>query len=68
MSLVLQDFFVFKEYSLRKAKEGDIKRLVNIINDAFAYQNETRGELRTSYGHLKNLKCPSEVALPLLSS
>ena len=54
MTFELQTFFAFNEYSLRKADSGDIKELVEIINDAYSYQNEARGELRTSFDHLKN--------------
>ena len=54
MTFELQTFFAFNEYSLRKADNGDINELVEIINDAYSYQNEARGELRTSFDHLKN--------------
>ncbi len=53
MTFELQYFFACNGYSLRKADDSDVKDLVEIINDAYSYQNEDRGELRTNFDHLK---------------
>lgn len=53
MNFDLQNFFTFNEYSLRKANASDINKLVEIINEAYSYQDEVRGEPRTNIEHLK---------------
>jgi len=53
MNFELQSFFAFGEYSLRKASIEDVDTLVALINQAYSYQNEARGELRTNFDHLK---------------
>jgi GNAT superfamily N-acetyltransferase len=54
MNFELQNFFSFNEYSLHNAKEEDVNRLVEIINDAYSYQDRARGGTRTNYVHLKS--------------
>lgn len=54
MNFDLQNFFTLNEYSLCKAKEEDISQLVEIINKAYSYQDEARGEPRTNFEHLKD--------------
>jgi N-acetylglutamate synthase-like GNAT family acetyltransferase len=53
MEKELQTFFLKENYRLRPAISDDIDRLVDIINEAYSYQDEAKGEPRTNPSHLK---------------
>lgn len=44
--------FSFRDFSLRQATPEDVDTLVPIINQAYQYLEEVRGEPRTSHDHL----------------
>lgn len=53
MKTDLQAFFPAQGYKIRTANNDDISKLVDIINEAYSYQNEAKGEPRTNTEHLK---------------
>ena len=48
----LATYFSFKDLELRHAQDADIDQLVEIINEAYSYQDEAKGEPRTSAAKL----------------
>lgn len=52
MSLVA-DYFSFKDFTMRRVTDADIVALVALINEAYAYQDEVKGEPRTNPVHLR---------------
>ena len=53
MSKSLSNYFFKDELHLRGTLDKDIDELVSIINDAYSYQNNAKGEPRTSPTHLR---------------
>jgi N-acetylglutamate synthase-like GNAT family acetyltransferase len=53
MNTSLADYFSKDGIGLRSATDKDIATLVPLINDAYAYQNEAKGEPRTNARHLR---------------
>ncbi len=49
----LSDYFSKDGFYLRSTSEDDINKLVEIINDAYSYQDKAKGGLRTSIDHLR---------------
>jgi N-acetylglutamate synthase-like GNAT family acetyltransferase len=48
----LPDMFSFDDFTMRRATSSDVEKLVDIINDAYSYQDKIMGKLRTSSEHL----------------
>lgn len=52
MDKSLAEYYSSDDVTLRKVNDVDIDTLVAIINDAYSYQNEAKGVLRTNQEHL----------------
>ncbi len=50
----LEEFFKFKDMQLRKIEAGDIDMIVTIINKAYSYQDDTKGEPRINKQKLQD--------------
>jgi len=48
----LSNFFSFGDYTIRRIKGNDIYKVVDIINEAYSYQDKTIGEPRASAEYL----------------
>lgn len=46
------EYFSFKDCRLREVQDADINALVALINEAYSYQDEAKGEPRTNPAHL----------------
>jgi N-acetylglutamate synthase-like GNAT family acetyltransferase len=53
MSDSLSNYFSKKDFSLRSTLKSDINDLVEIINAAYSYQDQAKGEPRTNTNHLQ---------------
>lgn len=49
----LSNYFFLENVSLRTVADRDVDRLVEIINDAYSYQDAVKGESRTNPDHLR---------------
>jgi RimJ/RimL family protein N-acetyltransferase len=49
----LSYYFSKKGFDLRRTLDDDINNLVEIINDAYSYQDKAKGEPRTNPNHLR---------------
>jgi len=46
-------YFSFKDCRLREVQDGDIDALVALINEAYSYQDQAKGQPRTNPAHLR---------------
>lgn len=53
MKIDLQTFFLVNDYDILPASNDDANVLVDIINEAYSYQDKAKGEPRTNTEHLK---------------
>lgn len=49
----LSDKFSFRDFTMRSVRDTDIDALVEIINEAYSYQDEAKGASRTNPEHLQ---------------
>lgn len=49
----LADFFTHPQASIRPTTDRDVPELVEVINHAYSYQDEAKGEPRTNLAHLR---------------
>ncbi len=56
----LSDYFHFKEATLDLISESEIEAIVELINDAYSYQNEAKGEPRINKEKLRQRVASSQ--------
>jgi GNAT superfamily N-acetyltransferase len=49
----LTDYFAHDATTVRRTQAADVDKLVAIVNDAYAYQDEAKGKPRTNPSHLR---------------